>query len=49
MPYYHVVFTLPVVAAEIAFYNKRAVYGIPSRAAADALRDIAADARHLGA
>jgi hypothetical protein len=43
------VFTLPVPAAEIAFQNKRAVYAILFRAAAEALRDIAADPRHLGA
>jgi hypothetical protein len=49
VPYYHVVFTLPVAAAEIAFHNRRVVYGILFRAAADALRDIAADPRHLGA
>ena len=49
MPYYHVVFTLPAPAAEIAFQNKRAVYAILFRAAADAMRDIAADPRHLGA
>ena len=49
VPYYHVVFTLPVQAAEIAFQNKRVVYAILFRAAADALRDIAADPRHLGA
>jgi hypothetical protein len=49
VPHYHVVFTLPVAAAEIAFHNKRVVYGILFRAAADALRDIAADPRHLGA
>ena len=49
VPYYHVVFTLPPAAAEIAFQNKRVVYAILFRAAADALRDIAADPRHLGA
>src|ERR1700721_449461 len=49
VPYYHVVFTLPAPAAEIAFQNKRVVYAILFRAAADALRDIAADPRHLGA
>ena len=49
VPYYHVVFTLPAPAAEIAFQNKRAVYAILFRAAADAMRDIAADPRHLGA
>ena len=49
VPYYHVVFTLPPLAAEIAFQNKRVVYAILFRAAADTLRDIAADPRHLGA
>jgi hypothetical protein len=49
VPYYHVVFTLPPPAAEIAFQNKRAVYAILFRAAADAMRDIAADPKHLGA
>ncbi|MGH7103934.1 MAG: IS91 family transposase [Acetobacteraceae bacterium] len=49
VPYYHVVFTLPALAAEIAFQNKRVVYAILFRAAADALRDIAAAPRHLGA
>jgi hypothetical protein len=48
VPYYHVVFTLPPSAAEIAFQNKRVAYAILFRAAADALRDIAADPRHLG-
>jgi hypothetical protein len=49
VPYYHVVFTLPAPAAEIAFQNKRTVYAILFRAAADAMRDIAADPKHLGA
>ena len=49
VPHYHVVFTLPPPAAEIAFQNKRVVYAILFRAAADAMRDIAADERHLGA
>jgi hypothetical protein len=49
VPYFHVVFTVPAPAAEIAFHNKRVVYAILFRAAADALRDIAADPRHLGA
>jgi len=44
-----VVFTLPPPAAEIAFQNKRAVYAILFRAAAQALHDIAADPMHLGA
>ena len=49
VPYYHVVFTLPPLAAEIAFQNKRAVYAILFRAAAEAMHDIAADPKHLGA
>ncbi len=49
VPYFHVVFTLPAAAAEIAFQNKCIVYAILFRAAAEALRGVAADARHLGA
>src|SRR3954468_2744297 len=49
VPYFHVVFTLPAAAAEIAFQNKVAVYAILFRAAAEALSTIAADPRHLGA
>jgi hypothetical protein len=49
VPYYHVVFTLPAPAAEIAFQNKRVVYAILFRAAAEAMRDVAANPRHLGA
>jgi hypothetical protein len=49
VPYFHVVFTLPPAAAEIAFQNKRVVYAILFRAAAGAMRDIAAEPRHLGA
>jgi hypothetical protein len=48
-PHFHVVFTLPAPAAELAFQNKRVVYDLLFRAAATALRDIAADPRHLGA
>lgn len=49
VPYYHVVFTVPPQIAEVAFQNKRVVYAILFRAAAEALRDIAADPHHLGA
>ena len=45
VPYYHVVFTLPPPVAEIAFQNKRAVYAILFHAAAEAMRDIAAEPR----
>ena len=49
VPYFHVVFTLPAPVAEIAFQNKEAVYAILFRAAAETLRIIAADPKHLGA
>ena len=49
VPYFHVVFTLPAPVAEMAFQNKRVVYAILFRAAAETLRRIAADPRHLGA
>jgi hypothetical protein len=49
VPYFHVVFTLPASAAEIAFQNKAAVYAILFKAAAETLTAIAADPRHLGA
>ncbi|MGH7734229.1 MAG: IS91 family transposase, partial [Gemmatimonadales bacterium] len=47
--YFHVVFTLPAPVAAIAFQNKAALYDILFRAAAESLRTIAADPRHLGA
>ena len=49
VPYFHVVFTLPAPVGAIAFQNKAAVYAILFRAAAETLRPIAADPRHLGA
>jgi hypothetical protein len=48
-PYFHVVFTLPQEVAAIAFQNKRAVYDILFRAAAQTLQMVAADPKHLGA
>src|SRR5213593_1221897 len=48
-PYYHVVFTVPEEIAAIAYQNKEVVYGILFRAAAQTLRTIAADPKHLGA
>ena len=47
--YFHVVFTLPAEIAAIAFQNKAAVYTILFKTAAETLRTIAADPRHLGA
>ncbi len=49
VPYFHVVFTMPAAVAEIAFHNKAVVYAILFRAAAEALRSVAADPRYLGA
>jgi hypothetical protein len=49
VPYFHVVFTVPAPVADIAFHNKAAVYGILFHAAAEALRDVAGEPRHLGA
>ena len=47
--YYHVVFTLPAPIAGIAYYNKAVIYGLLFDVAAETLRTIAADPRHLGA
>ena len=47
--YFHIVLTLPEQIAALTFYNKRVVYNILFRAAAETLRIIAADPTHLGA
>lgn len=47
--YYHVVFTLPAPIGAIAWYNKTVIYGLLFDIAAETLRTIAADPRHLGA
>ena len=47
--YYHVVFTLPAPVAAIAYYNKALVYDLLFDVAAQTLRTIAADPKHLGA
>jgi hypothetical protein len=47
--YYHVVFTLPAPISAIAYTNKEAVYGLLFAVAAQTLRTIAADPKHLGA
>ena len=47
--YFHVVFTIPQAIATIAYQNQRTVYGILFHAAAETLRTIAADPKHLGA
>ena len=49
VPYFHVVFTMPAEIASMAFQNKKIVYTILFRTAAETLRIIAADPKHLGA
>jgi hypothetical protein len=49
VPYFHVVFTLPAPIAAIGYTNKAIVYGLLFDIAAEVLRTIAADAKHLGA
>jgi hypothetical protein len=49
VPYFHVVFTVPAQIEVIAFQNQTVVYDILFRAAAETLRIIAADPKHLGA
>lgn len=47
--YYHVVFTLPAPLSALAYTNKEVMYGLLFDLAADTLRTIAADPKHLGA
>jgi hypothetical protein len=49
VPYFHVVFTIPAPVAAIALQNKAVVYDILFKAAAQTIRDIGADPKHLGA
>lgn len=47
--YFHVVFTLPAPIAALALQNKAVIYDILLKAAADTIRIIGADPKHLGA
>jgi predicted RNA-binding Zn-ribbon protein involved in translation (DUF1610 family) len=47
--YYHVVFTLPAPISAIAYTNKAVIYNLLFEIAAETLRTIAADPKHLGA
>jgi len=47
--YFHVVFTLPAEIAQIAFWNKKAVYGLLFKASAQTVMTIAADPKRMGA
>lgn len=49
VPYFHVVFTVPKEVSALALGNKKIVYGMLFRAAAQTLLQIAADPKHLGA
>ena len=46
--YFHVVFTLPKPIADIAFQNKRVIYGLLFKASAETMLTIAADPKRLG-
>ena len=47
--YFHVVFTVPESLAALALQNKRLLYDVLFRAAAESLQSIAADPKRLGA
>ena len=49
VPYFHVVYTLPSKLRDIAYQNKRVVYDLWMKAAAETTLAIAADPRRLGA
>src|SRR6266516_3862497 len=49
LDYYHLVFTLPAPISAIAYYNKAVIYDLLFEVAAQTLRTIAADPKHLGA
>ena len=46
--YFHVVFILPAEIAQIAFWNKKAVYGLLFKASAKTVMTIAADPKRMG-
>lgn len=47
--YFHLVFTLPAEIARIAYWNKRAVYGLLFTVSAETVATIAADPKRMGA
>jgi len=49
VPYFHVVFTLPHDLSALALQNKKAFYDLLFRASAEALIEVSADPKHLGA
>ncbi|MFG6500029.1 MULTISPECIES: IS91 family transposase [unclassified Sulfitobacter] len=46
--YFHVVFTLPAEIAQIAYWNKKAIYGLLFKASAKTVMTIAADRKRMG-
>jgi hypothetical protein len=49
VPYFHLVFTIPHELSRLTLANRRAVYGLLFQSAWNALRELAADPKHLGA
>jgi site-specific recombinase XerD len=49
VPYFHVVYTLPSELRDIAYQNKRVIYDLLMKAAAETTLAIAADSKRLGA
>ena len=49
MPYFHVVYTLPSELRDIAYQNKRVIYNLLMKAAAETTLTIASDPKRLGA
>lgn len=46
--YYHVVFTMPAAIAQIAYWNKKAVYGLLFNASAETVMAVAAYLKRMG-
>jgi hypothetical protein len=49
VPYFHVVYTLPLAIRDIAYHNKAVIYDLLFKASAETTLKIAADPKHLGA
>ena len=49
VPYFHVVFTLPVAIGDIAYQNKAVIYDLLLKVSAETMTTISADPKHLGA
>jgi putative transposase/transposase-like zinc-binding protein len=49
VPYFHVVYTLPSELRDVAYQNKRVIYNLLMKAAAETTLAIASDPRRLGA